>query len=390
MRSACWIPAVAVLLLGSPIPTNAGSGPSAVLQLDARELNSWAPKDLRRDEWVTRTVRVSTGDTLGTFPPSWWDKGPVFQVVRVETPAKVWIRAHPSVVPVAPRLAEAAGESVLVTTVPRMFATKTTDAGLNYKLTVIDSSVTAPMLPVLKSDRRMLGWQELEEAVWSVRLIALGRAIRFRRDSLEHSPANGVVTFLVEEAWKGTAAAGDTIDVVGGLRMATPNQMRVPVFSTPITLGDRVIFFLQEPVADTRKGTMSLWHCALMGQRDSLVFEPRYLGRGVPLDTCRVRMRRAVAELRAPYTGRFLGRIVDAESGVGIPGARIQDAMSRVTVAADDSGRFEIRSLPIGYRQMEISAPCYGTLTGRVPISDETADVLWIAMRRNRAGEGCP
>jgi hypothetical protein len=366
------------------------ASPSALLQLDFRAWSSWTPASMRKDDWITRTVRVSAGDTLGSLPERQsWGEGPVFRIVRVEGPGKVWVRFHPSIAPLAPRLAEAARESVLVTTVRRMFGTRGYDAGLTYSLTVVDSTMTSPGLPLTKTGKRWMGSRELGEAVWSMRVIALGRATGFRRDPSERSYTQGILSFAVEEAWKGPAGAGDTIEVTGSLRLEGNDRVYVPRFSTPILRGDRLILFLQPPVEGAPKETMRLWEAGRLAPKEELVFEPQYLGKGVSLDTCRARVRRAVAELQAPYTGRFVGRIVDAGSGNPIRGASIRDLASQVAVACDDSGRFEMRFLPIGHRRMEITAPCYTTLVGQAPISDETANELWIPLKRRDSASGC-
>lgn len=366
------------------------ASPSALLQLDFRAWSSWTPASMQQDGWITRTVRVRAGDTLGTLPERQsWGKGPVFRILRVEGPGKVWVRFHPSIAPLAPRLAVAAQESVLVTTVRRMFGTRSYDAGLSYSLTVVDSSATSPSLPLTQTGKRWMGSRDLEEAVWSMRVIALGRATRFRRDPSERSYPQGILSFAVEEVWKGPAGAGDTIEVTGPLRLEGNDRVYVPRLSTPILRGDRVILFLQPPVEGAPKETMRLWLAGGLAQKEQLVFEPEYLGKGVPLDTCRARIRRAVAELQAPYTGRFAGRIVDAGSGNPVRGASIRDLASQVAVACDDSGRFEMRFLPIGYRRMEITAPCYTTLVGQAPISDETANELWIPLKRRDSTVDC-
>ena len=80
-----------------------------------------------------------------------------FRIVRVEGPDRVWVRPNPLVAPSAPRLAVATAESILVTTVPRMFSTRVTDAGLNYDLTVIASSVMTPPLAVRKTLEKEIG-----------------------------------------------------------------------------------------------------------------------------------------------------------------------------------------------------------------------------------------
>jgi hypothetical protein len=217
---------------------------------------------------------------------------------------------------------------------------------------------------------------ELERAVWNADAVALGRVIKIRRIASPSTAANAEFRFVIEELWAGRGSTDKSILVRGG-QFVSNGRITLPAFSTPIARNDLVIAFLRRARAETY---FDLTECALLAQREKLVFAPGLFGRGVPVETCKQSVRDAQDEKRDPSHGRILGMVIRADRGLPVAHAIVEDLASQMVDTSDASGWFDLKKVPIGDRSIQVRAPGIPAQQAIIPVTHETIDTLLIQL----------
>jgi outer membrane receptor protein involved in Fe transport len=84
-------------------------------------------------------------------------------------------------------------------------------------------------------------------------------------------------------------------------------------------------------------------------------------------------VKRIAPKTRTPLVpvGTVTGRVTDARSGVGIPGAQVMVEQTRLLTAADDSGRYRLTSVPAGAQRITARRIGYTPRTVSVTVTDD-------------------